>query len=281
MSRRVAITGAAGQLGRQLVRAFAESGDEVLSVARPEWDIESEDALRRLADWAPDVVVNSAAWTDVDGCARDPERAMQINGVAAGSVAGVAARAGALSVQISSNEVFDGARDEPYVEDDDTNPINPYGASKRRGEELVLAANPRSLVVRTAWLFGPGGVNFVTKIRAASERAREASEPLRVVDDEWGNPTWTPFLAVDIRALVDQDVTGIVHLAGEPPTTRFGWARAFLPDEVDLRPMSMREFQRTSRVPPRAVLSTAKARGIGLPSRGWETPSLELTAGER
>jgi NAD(P)-dependent dehydrogenase (short-subunit alcohol dehydrogenase family) len=95
MSRRVAITGAAGQLGRQLVRAFAETGDEVLSVARPEWDIESEDALRRLADWAPDVVVNSAAWTDVDGCARDPERAMEINGVAAGSVAGVAARAGA------------------------------------------------------------------------------------------------------------------------------------------------------------------------------------------
>ena len=264
MSRRVAITGAAGQLGRQLVRAFAESGDEVLSVARPEWDIESEEALRRLADWAPDVVVNSAAWTDVDG-----------------SVAWVAARAGALSVQISSNEVFDGARDEPYTEDDDTNPINPYGASKRRGEELVLAANPRSLVVRTVWLFGPGGVNFVTKILAASERAREASEPLRVVDDEWGNPTWTPFLAVDIRALVDQDVTGIVHLAGEPPTTRFGWARAFLPDEVDIRPISMREFQRASRVPPRAVLSTSKARGIGLPSRGWEIPSLELTAGER
>ncbi len=281
MSRRVAITGAAGQLGRQLVRAFAESGDEVLSVARPEWDIESEDALRRLADWAPDVVVNSAAWTDVDGCARDPERAMEINGVAAGSVAGVAARAGALSVQISSNEVFDGARDEPYTEDDDTNPINPYGASKRRGEELVLAANPRSLVVRTAWLFGPGGVNFVTKILAAAWRAREASEPLRVVDDEWGNPTWTPFLAVDIRALVDQDVTGIVHLAGEPATSRFGWARAFLDRDVEIEPISMREFQRASRVPPRAVLSTAKARGIGLPSRGWETPSLELTAGER
>ena len=277
MGRRVAITGAAGQLGRQLVRAFGEAGDEVLAMARPEWDIERPADLARLLDWRPDVVVNSAAWTDVDGCARDPERAMQINGEAAGAVARAAALAGALSVQISTNEVFDGSLNRPYAEDAATNPINPYGASKLRGEELVLSVNPRSLVVRTAWLFGPGGTNFVTKILAAVARAREAGQPLRVVDDEWGNPTWTPFLADDVRDLVTRAVApGIYHLAGEPAATRFGWARAFLGDEAEIEAISMTEFQRASRVPPRAVLSTAKAHGIGLPERGWAEPSMEL-----
>lgn len=274
MPRRVAITGAAGQLGRQLVRAFADAGDEVLSFTRPEWDIESAASLDRLVDWAPDVVVNSAAWTDVDGCARDPERAMQVNGLAAGAVAEAAARAGALSVQVSTNEVFDGELDRAYTEDDEPNPINPYGASKRRGEELVRAANPRALVVRTAWLFGPGGVSFVTKILAAAERAR----PLRVVDDEWGNPTWTPFLADDILALVEHGARGVFHLAGQPPVSRFGWARAFLDRGVEIEAIKLREFQRASRVPPRAVLSTGKAAAIGLPERGWKAPSVEVAA---
>lgn len=276
MTRRVAITGAAGQLGRQFARTFTEAGDEVLSFARPEWDIERRADLARLTEWKPDVVINSAAWTDVDGCARDPARALRINGVAAGAVAEAAARAGALSVQISTNEVFDGASDRPYVEDDATNPLNPYGASKLRGEELVLRANPRAVVVRTAWLFGPGGTNFVTKIISAAERARGAGEPLRVVDDEWGNPTWTPFLADDVRSLVDADVSGIYHLAGEPATTRFGWARSFVGDRVQIDAISMAEFPRASRVPPRAVLSTANARGVGLPQRGWAGPSNEL-----
>jgi dTDP-4-dehydrorhamnose reductase len=274
--RRVAITGAAGQLGRQLRRTFTQGGDEVLAFGRPEWDIESADSLRRLAAWTPDVVVNSAAWTDVDGCARDPGRALRINGEAAGAVAEAAARAGALSVQISTNEVFDGLRDTPYAEDDATSPRNPYGASKLRGEELTRAANPRSIVVRTAWLFGPGGTNFVTKILAAADRARVAGEPLRVVEDEWGNPTWTPHLADDVRALVEADASGIYHLAGEPATSRLGWARSFLGETLTIEPIGMAEFQRASRVPPRAVLSTAKARGVGLPERGWAAPSLEL-----
>ncbi len=190
--RRTAITGAVGQLGTELVRAFAAAGDEVLALARPEFDITRPADLKRLTAWRPDVVVNSAAWTDVDGCARDPERAMRINGEAAGAVAAAGAAAGALSVQISTNEVFDGELDRPYAEDDEPSPINPYGASKLAGERAVATANPRHLIVRTAWLFGPRGTNFVTKILAAAERARAAGEPLRVVDDEWGNPTWTP-----------------------------------------------------------------------------------------
>ena len=113
MPQRVAITGAAGQLGHQLVLVFEEAGDRVLALSRPEVDITRQEDLRRLSHWRPDIVVNSAAWTDVDGCARDPERAMRVNGEAAGAVAEAANRAGALIVQISTNEVFDGTLNRP------------------------------------------------------------------------------------------------------------------------------------------------------------------------
>lgn len=268
IGRRVAITGAGGQLGAELVRAFAAAGDEVLALARPDFDITRPADLERLTTWHPDVVVNSAAWTDVDGCARDPERAMRINGEAAGAVALAAAAAGALIVQISTNEVFDGTLERAYTEDDEPNPINPYGASKLAGERAVAEANPRHLIVRTAWLFGPRGTNFVTKILAAAERARAAGEPLRVVDDEWGNPTWTPSLADAIAALVSgprsRDAS-VWHLAGEPPTSRRGWADRVLKDvEVQILPITLAEYARPSQPPRRAILDTRRARSIGL-----------------
>ena len=269
MSRpRVAITGAAGQLGRELVRAFSTSGAEVLALARPAFDITRPVDVERLTAWRPEVVVNSAAWTDVDGCARNPERAMRINGEAAGAVAAAAAAAGALIVQISTNEVFDGTLNRPYTEDDEPNPINPYGASKLAGERAVAAANPRHLIVRTAWLFGPRGTNFVTKILAAAERARSAGEPLRVVDDEWGNPTWTPWLADAIAALVSDPRSrdaSVWHLAGEPPTSRRGWADRVLKDvEVQILPIKLADYTRPSQPPRRAILDTRRAGAIGL-----------------
>ena len=267
---RVAITGAAGQLGGELVRAFGARGDEVLALVRPEFDVTRVRDLDRLAAWNPDVVVNAAAWTDVDGCARDPELAMRINGEAAGAVARAAATAGALVVQVSTNEVFDGSLDRPYTEDDAPHPINPYGASKLAGERLVAAANPRHLIVRTAWLFGPGGTNFVTKILDAAARSREAGQPLRVVADEWGNPTWTPTLADDITVLAESQLhPELVHLAGEPPASRLAWASAFVPTDVAIEPIGMVDFARPSRVPPRAVLAMDKARALGIPPRSW------------
>lgn len=272
--RRVAITGAAGRLGRELVRAFSGRGDQVLTLARPEFDITRAEDLERLAGWRPEIVVNAAAWTDVDGCARDPERATRINGEAAGAVARTAAEAGAMIVQISTNEVFDGTLDRPYTEEDQANPINPYGASKLAGERAVAAANPRHLIVRTAWLFGPRGTDFVTKILAAAERARAASEPLRVVDDEWGNPTWAPWLADAIAALVSDTrrvTAGVWHLAGEPPTSRWGWANHVLKDvDVQILPITLAEYARPSQPPRRAILDTSRARAFGL-TLEWTT----------
>lgn len=275
MARRVAITGAGGQLGRRLVEAYAAAADEVLALSRPEFDITDAAHHERLAEWHPDLVINAAAWTDVDACAREPERAMRINGVAAGEVAAAAARADAMVIQVSTNEVFDGALERPYREDDATNPINPYGASKLAGERLVAKANPRHLIVRTAWLYDPERERgFPSRIHAAAERAQEAGQPLRVVADEWGNPTPVTWLSIAIRAITDRrPETTVLHVAGWPPATRFDWAREELREvEIRIEPMRLADFRRDSRVPPRAVLDLARLRQLGIEPVDWRLP---------
>jgi dTDP-4-dehydrorhamnose reductase len=260
-----------------LVLAFRSAGHDVLPLVRPAFDLLDPGRFRSLLDWRPDVVVNSAAWTDVEGCARDPARAMAVNGDATGDLASAAGSVGAVVVQISTNEVFDGSSVRPYRETDRPNPVNPYGASKLRAEELVLAADARSIVVRTAWLFGPRGRNFVTKVLDAATQARLRGESLGVVEDEWGNPTWAPFLARDVVRLIDHGaIGGIYHLAGEPPTSRFDWASRFVDRDVTLKRISLASFKRDSRVPPRAVLSTAKARSIGISQHDWTAVSIDL-----
>jgi dTDP-4-dehydrorhamnose reductase len=273
--RRVAITGAGGQLGLELVRAFEAAGDEVLPLARPDFDITRTRDLERLTAWRPKVVVNSAAWTDVDACARDPERAMRINGEAAGAVARATAAAGAVIVQISTNEVFDGTAERPYTEDDPPNPVNPYGDSKLAGERAVAKANPRHLVVRTAWLYGPGERNFPARIRAVAERMLTEGRPLRVVDDEWGNPTDVRWLAPSVGRLVELGRVGaagfgIYHMAGEPATSRLDWARTILRDSpVTIEPVRLDEYLRDSRVPPRGALDVSRAAALGIEPHDW------------
>jgi dTDP-4-dehydrorhamnose reductase len=273
-SQRVVVVGAGGQLGRQLVTAFGEVA-EVVGLEHSALDIADPAAISSLAAHRPSVVVNAAAWTDVDGCARNPERALQINGVAAGRLAQASARLGALCVQVSTNEVFDGQSDRPYVEDDEPNPINAYARSKLAGEEAVAAANADHLIVRTAWIFGPGGTNFVSRIMEAGLRTRDRHEPLRVVADELGNPTWAPDLARGIAAAVSAGLRGMLHLAGEPATSRYDWAAQVLAGlpELDLQPIGQAEYQRASAVPPRAVLDMGRAHAMGLPIMDWQLPS--------
>lgn len=270
---RVTIVGSAGQLGRQLVAVFERDGD-VAGLTHHDIDLADPGAGRLVAATRPDVVVNAAAWTDVDGCARDPERAMELNGRAPGRLA--AAVPDALFVQVSTNEVFFGDDEAPYDEDAEPHPRNPYGASKRAGECAVIDATPRHLVVRTAWLFGPGGTNFVTKIVAAAAKAAKAGEAVRVVEDEWGNPTWTPALAESIAAAVslpDERRPSLLHLAGDPPATRYQWAQRAMAGDPRLPepvPVPSSTFVRASRVPPRAILDTRRAADLGLPTIDWE-----------
>jgi dTDP-4-dehydrorhamnose reductase len=285
MTRRVAITGADGQLGRQLVTTFSRAGWDVLGLGRDRVDLSSSDSVHKLTAGNPAVVVNAAAWTDVDGCARDPDRARLVNGIAAGWVARAAAEREALIVQISTNEVFDGTSARPYAEDAEPRPINPYGESKLLGEQEVAAANPHHLIVRTAWTFGPGGRNFPAKILEVARRQVEAGEAVRVVFDELGNPTWAPDLASGILQAVGLALDGrirttVLHLAGEPATSRFAWADAILAGlpGIDLLPISADDYPRPSRVPRQAVLSTERARSLGIAPSDWRTATASYVA---
>jgi dTDP-4-dehydrorhamnose reductase len=278
---RVAVTGAGGQLGTQVVRAFEAAGWEALALTRSDLDIGHTVQLERIRTSVPAVVVNCAAWTDVDGCARDPERAMAINGTAAGLVAEAAADVHALAVQISTNEVFDGARGDPYAEDDEPAPINAYGASKLAGERSVAASNPRYLVIRTAWIFGPGGRNFPSKILAVARERAALGDSIRVVADEIGNPTWAPDLAQGILASVTAVLAGALapgtlHVAGMPPVSRFEWAQLVLAEtqHVEVVPISIADYPRPSRVPPRAVLATERASTLGIRPSDWRTATV-------
>ena len=229
---RVAITGASGRLGRALLnelRAFAE----VRSWSRPDYDLDDLGAAARVVATSPDVVVHSAAWTDVDACARDGELATRRNGVAVGELARACAGAGCRLVLVSTNEVFAGDRRGPaYRNDDPVAPINAYGASKLLGETQAIeafAARPEGLLIaRTAWLYGPPGNDFPTKIITAALRARESGGTLRLVRDETGSPSATSDVARGIGQLIQDGSAGVRHVVNAGQATRAEWAMEVL-----------------------------------------------------
>jgi dTDP-4-dehydrorhamnose reductase len=256
------VTGASGQLGRELMRAYSVAGATVVPLSRPGFSLEAPEVPA-----AVDVVVNAAAWTDVDGCARHPDRALALNGAAPGCLARLAYEAGMQFIQISTNEVFDGASQAAYAEDDVPRPVNPYGASKLAGERAVREAHPTAAIVRSAWIYG-GPQGFPAKIVNAGRVAAQAGRPLNVVVDEVGNPTPAASLADRLAALTmrDEAMPLVLHLAGDPPASRHDWATqillaAHLPSPA---PISLRDYSRDSSPPPHAVLDTSLARSLGL-----------------
>jgi dTDP-4-dehydrorhamnose reductase len=206
------VTGAGGMLGRAVVQAAQRLGHDVRAATRADLDITDAEALRRtLAVARPRAVVNCAAYTDVDGAEADRFAAFAINGKGAGNVAAAAAAIGAAIVHVSTDYVFDGAKREPWLESDAVAPLGAYGASKLAGERAVAAANPVHAIVRTAWLFGTGGRNFVDTMLALGAEREEVS----VVTDQIGCPTWTGHLAGALVELAERPgETGIHHIAG-------------------------------------------------------------------
>ncbi len=277
-SSRIAVTGAAGRLGSALVSAIARGDDTPLSWVRPTYDLDQppERVAAALERDRPDIVVHCAAWTDVDGCARDPALAMRRNAEAVGVLAGACTQAGVRLMLISTNEVFDGERTdgEGYREDDPPAPRNAYGASKLAGE---LAARretgdgPGLWIVRTAWLYGPPGNDFPAKIVAAADRLPEGA-PLPVVADETGSPTFTVDLAAACLRLLDASSGGTFHLVNEGSASRLAWATRVLarrrPGRA-VRPVSRRDFPRASDPPPWAVLDGQRAAAMGIRMRHW------------
>lgn len=237
---RVAVTGAGGRLGRALIAALGDAPfvgpAGPIASGRPDYDLDDPDAATRLvARSRPEVVVHAAAWTDVDGAARDPAMAARRNTIATGLLAAACAASGIDLVYVSTNEVFDGERVDGrgYGVDDRPGPINAYGRSKFGGEvaalEAMQGATGTLAIVRTAWLYGPPGNDFPTKVVAAAQRARGAGEPLRMVADEVGSPTSATDVADAIVELIGSGrIVGRHHYVNGGAVSRAEWAREVL-----------------------------------------------------
>lgn len=252
-------------LGHDVVRAAEYVNHDVVALGHAELDVTDGRRVRRtFARLAPDAVVNCAAWTDVDGAEEDPIGATKVNEQAPRHVAAAAAEIGAVIVQPSTDYVFDGEKGEPYVESDTTHPISIYGATKLAGEHGVVEANPRHFIVRTSWLFGSNGGNFVeTMLRLG----RELGEVV-VVRDQVGCPTYTGHLADAIVRLLDGDDYGLHHIAGGGECSWFEFAMAIFEQAgVECRTLSCTtdEFPRPAPRPAYSVLETEREYGLVLP----------------
>jgi len=245
-------------------------GHDVLGVDLPELDITNPGAARVIADACPAWVVHAAAWTDVDGCERDPERAYLVNGEGTRRVAEACRAAGAGLVYLSTDYVFDGRKGAPYLETDPVAPLSAYARSKVAGEEAVRAIAPRWTIVRTAWLFGVSGKNFVKTIVEKGT----AGGPLRVVDDQVGSPTYARDLAEAIEHLVSRELTGIYHVTNAGSCSWYAFTRAILKEaglaHVPVAPMTTAELARPAPRPAVSVLANHAWAAAGLPLlRPW------------
>lgn len=271
----ILVVGANGMLGHDLMATL--EGD-VRGLDLPEIDITSLESVRRvLLTLKPEIIINAAAYTDVDGCETNVEQAMAVNGEGVGLLALTAREIGAKLVQISTDYVFNGGKGSPYVEDDPQQPLSIYGESKLAGE-LNAAMAPEYLIVRTQWLYGLHGKNFVeTMLRLAGEKSE-----LAVVDDQVGSPTWTYDLALAIKALLDKKCRGIYHAANSGFCSWNEFARAIFEEEgvkVTVNGMTTQELNRPANRPLYSTLDCGKLeRDTGFKPQPWREALREYLA---
>lgn len=253
-------------LGADLRDELTDRGEPVVALSRSDLDItDSRLVSAAVQEHAPDVIVNCAAYTKVDVAESEEAAANAINGSAVELLAAAANEAGASLVQISTDFVFDGSKRTPYEVDDPTGPLSAYGRSKLLGEVAARHAE-KHLIVRTSWLFGVHGPNFVQAIR---NQIRKGVESLRVVNDQRGRPTYTPHLARAIVRLVNQQAQGVVHYADADECTWYDFACAIAPG-FPIHPVSSDEFPRPARRPAYSVLSTERyERLTGAAPESW------------
>ena len=261
---RVVVTGAGGQIGRELTQVFTAAGHEVTGTTSAALDVSDRQAVRHaLRSLAPEVVVNAAAWTDVDGCEDDPDRAAAVNGRAVGHLVEAAEEIGAHLCHLSTDYVFDGRKLGPYVEDDEVNPLSVYGWSKLAGEQEL---RPGDTLIRTAWVSGRWGRNVVTAIRRQAAVAPELS----FVTDQRGSPTIAADLAAKILELAEARHGGVFHVTNQGEATWFELARAVMAS-LGLAPQRVRPITTAELDPPRravrpanSVLDNAALRRLGI-----------------
>jgi dTDP-4-dehydrorhamnose reductase len=283
--KRILIVGAYGQVGRELQRSFADAG-EIIARDRDTVDLAEQDQVRAMVrGTTPDVILNAAAYTAVDRAESEPEAAMAVNSLASGILAEEALRVGALLVHYSTDYVFDGSKAGPWVETDEPNPLNVYGASKLAGEEAIQHAEGKYLIFRTSWVYGPHGQNFLlTMLRLGRER-----ESLQIVDDQFGAPTSSIELADATRVVVNGVLAGrfgapsrwagLYHMTCGGSVSWCGFARAIFARAGTLlhgkvpvvKPIVSAEYPTPAKRPRNSLLSNEKLHTrFGVRLAPWE-----------
>ena len=289
MSLEVLQYGTTGQLAREILRQAPAHALDLTALSRVEADLANpETAAAQVRARKPDLVILAAAYTAVDQAESEPALAHEINGEAPASIAAACAEVGAALVHFSTDYVFDGRKGGPYVEDDVTAPLSVYGASKLSGERMAVAANPRTLVLRTSWVVSAHGKNFVkTMLRLARE-----GNPLRVVDDQFGRPTAAADLAGFVlgqaprlaAARAGDPVFGVFHFANAGETTWRGFAQGALEQALGadaplVEPIATADRPAPAQRPLRGTLDTGKLeRTFGFKPRPWPEPLREIVA---
>jgi dTDP-4-dehydrorhamnose reductase len=290
MSGRIVITGAGGQLGSCLAAQATDQGRDVLAFTSSQWDISDPAAVESIVK-SGDVVVNCAAYTNVDGAESDESGAYAVNAAGPEHIARACARLGARMIHVSTDYVFSGVfgsdpkgPTRPYEPSDETEPQGVYARSKRAGELAVLAALPEAVVVRTAWLYTGGtGKDFVAVMR----RLAAGDGPVDVVDDQTGSPTYVGDLATALLQIADDRVPGpVLHAANEGEVSRFGQARAVFEecgaDPARVRPVSTAQFPRPAPRPSYSALSSRQSVAAGMtPLRPWRPALVAALAASR
>jgi dTDP-4-dehydrorhamnose reductase len=279
---KVVVVGGLGQLGRALMGALAAAGHDGVVWDVPEVDITQPAISQRVVDAAPDALINAAAWTNVDAAEANPAAAFAVNALGPRYLAQGCEEAGSLMLQVSTNEVFAGQPGRFYFEDEMRQPGGVYARSKVAGERAAATACRRLIIARIAWLFGPGGVNFPTKIVAAADRMAAEGKALRVVEDEVGNPTSAPDTAAAMVRMLEIGRPGAYHLVNEGHCSRFELAQAILQaagrGHVQLEPSKLADYPRAAPPPHHAVLVNQAAASLGVVLRSWQEAVADYAA---
>jgi dTDP-4-dehydrorhamnose reductase len=261
-------------VGRAVAAHCLAQADEVFAYDHQSLDITNHESVRLAFESArPDAVINCAAWTDVDGCESDPRRALAVNSLAVENLALNCRHAGAVFVTISTDYVFDGNKEGFYTQRDDPNPESVYGTAKLEGERRAQAASARTIVVRTGWIFGAGGRNYLSTV---IERARRG-EHLKAISDAYGTPTYADDLAARLRELAQLDLPGVYHVVNSGIGASFEeFTRAALKaarcEAVEIESVQMDSLQRPARRPRNSRLRCLLSEALGLPALpDWES----------
>jgi len=263
---RILITGAGGQLGSALCEVLGY--ETVIPKDLPDFDLKQPTVEEEIIESAPDLIIHAGAYTNVDGAEREPDLAWAVNAEGTKRIARAAVRLGARLMYLSTDYVFDGKQRIPYREEDIPHPINRYGFSKWKGEQAVLASGARALVIRTAWLYGKVGKNFVKSIMRAAQ-----SEPiLKVVNDQSGCPTYADDLAAAVASLIGKDVEGVIHVTNRGQCTWYEFARTIVREmgfSCSIMPITTEQAGRLAKRPSYSVLSPDRLVSLGLALPEW------------